>query len=175
VQKMSKSLDNYIAVNEPPNEMYGKIMSIPDAAIGEYFRLLTDVPLDEIDQMLASAAHGDVNPRDLKDRLAVQIVSDLHDADAAQSAREEFDRVYRQHALPADIEDIEVPCESRLLSLLVDTGIAKSNNEARRLISQGGVRLDGLKLDDPDATVVLNGPSVLQAGRRRWVRLIPRA
>jgi tyrosyl-tRNA synthetase len=174
VQKMSKSLDNYIAVNEPPNDMYGKIMSIPDTAIGDYFRLLTDVPLEEIDQMLASAAGGDVNPRDLKDRLAVQIVSDLHDPDSAQEAREEFDRVYRQHALPTDIEDIEVERESRLLSLLVDLGLAKSGNDARQLVKQGGVRLDGVRLDDPNASIVLDGPSVLQAGRKRWVRLIPR-
>ena len=175
VQKMSKSLDNYIAVNEPPNEMYGKIMSIPDTAIAEYYRLLTDVPLEVIDQMLASAASGEVNPRDLKDQLAVQIVSDLHDPESALEARAEFDRVYRQHALPADIEEIEVPRESRLLSLLVSTGLAESNNKARNLVVQGGVRLDGVKLDDPDANVVLDGPSVLQAGRRHWVRLIPRA
>ena len=175
VQKMSKSLDNYIAVNEPPNVMYGKLMSIPDSAMGEYYRLLTDVSLDEIDQMLASAAEGEENPRDLKDRLAVQIVSDLYDAEAAQEAREEFDRVFRQHTLPADIEDVEVDRESRLISLLLDTGIAKSGNDARQLVKQGGVRLDGVKLDDPNASVVLDGPSVLQAGRKRWVRLIPRA
>jgi tyrosyl-tRNA synthetase len=174
VQKMSKSLDNYIAVNEAPNEMYGKIMSIPDTAIGDYFRLLTDVPLEEIDQMQAAAAHGEVNPRDLKDRLAVQIVTDLHDADAAQDARAEFDRVFRQHALPEEISEFEVARETPLISLLVETGLAESRNKARQLIDGGGVRLDGEKLLDPDATVVLTGPAVLQAGRRRWLRLIPR-
>ena len=174
VQKMSKSLDNYIAVNEPPNEMYGKIMSIPDTAIGDYFRLLTDVPLEEIDQMLAAAAHGEVNPRDLKDRLAVQIVTDLHDADAAQDARAEFDRVFRQHALPEEIAEVEVARETPLISLLVETGIEDTRNKARQLINGGGVRLDGKKLVDPDAVVVLTGPAVLQAGRRRWLRLIPR-
>jgi len=174
VQKMSKSLDNYIAVNEPPNEMYGKIMSIPDTAIGDYFRLLTDVPLEEIDQMLAAAAHGEVNPRDLKDRLAVQIVTDLHDADAAQDARAEFDRVFRQHALPEDIEEVKVERETPLVTLLVETGLAESRNKARQLIDGGAIRLDGEKLLDPDATVVLTGPAVLQAGRRRWLRLIPR-
>jgi tyrosyl-tRNA synthetase len=174
VQKMSKSLDNYIGVNEPPNEMYGKIMSIPDTAIGDYFRLLTDVPLAEIDRMLAAAAQGEVNPRDLKDRLAVQIVTDLHDAGAAQDARAEFDRVFRQHALPEDIEEIEVERETPLISLLVETGLAESRNKARQLIDGGAVRLDGEKLLDPDAKVVLIGPAVLQAGRRRWLRLIPR-
>jgi tyrosyl-tRNA synthetase len=174
VQKMSKSLDNYIGVNEPPNEMYGKIMSIPDTAIGDYFRLLTDVPLAEIDQMLAAAAHGEVNPRDLKDRLAVQIVTDLHNPGAAQDARAEFDRVFRQHALPEDIEEVEVERETSLISLLVETGLAESRNKARQLIDGGAIRLDGEKLLDPDATVVLTGPAVLQSGRRRWLRLIPR-
>jgi tyrosyl-tRNA synthetase len=174
VQKMSKSLDNYIGVNEPPNEMYGKIMSIPDTAIGDYFRLLTDVPLAEIDQMLAAAAHGEVNPRDLKDRLAVQIVTDLHNPGAAQDARAEFDRVFRQHALPEDIEEVEVERETSLISLLVETGLAESRNKARQLIDGGAVRLDAEKLLDPDAKVVLIGPAVLQAGRRRWLRLIPR-
>jgi tyrosyl-tRNA synthetase len=174
VQKMSKSLDNYVGVNEPPNEMYGKIMSIPDSAIGEYFRLLTDVPLEEVDQMLTAAAQGEINPRDLKDRLAVQIVTDLHDAAAAEEARAEFDRVFRQHALPGDIAEAEVERETPLLTLLVETGLAPSRNEARRLVNGGGVRLDGEKLTDPDAVVVLTGPAVLQAGRRRWLRLIPR-
>jgi tyrosyl-tRNA synthetase len=174
VQKMSKSLDNYIGVNEPPNEMYGKIMSIPDTGIGDYFRLLTDVPLAEIDQMLAAAAHGEVNPRDLKDRLAVQIVTDLHNPGAAQDARAEFDRVFRQHALPEDIEEVEVERETSLISLLVETGLAESRNKARQLIDGGAIRLDGEKLLDPDATVVLTGPAVLQSGRRRWLRLIPR-
>ena len=175
VQKMSKSLDNYIGVNEPPNEMYGKIMSIPDSAIGDYFRLLTDVPTAEIDQMLEAATHGEVNPRDLKDRLAVQIVTDLHDAGAADEARAEFDRVFRQHALPDEIEAVEVDRETSLISLLVETGLAKSRNAARQLINGGGVRLDGARLIDPDAVVVLIEPAVLQAGKRNWRRLVPRS
>ncbi len=174
VQKMSKSLDNYIGVNESPNEMYGKLMSIPDSAIGDYFRLLTDVPLEEIDQMLAAAAAGEVNPRDLKDRLAVQIVTGLHDAGAAEEARNEFDRVFRQHALPDDIEEVDVARETPLISLLVETGLARSRNDARQLINGGGVRLDGEKLIDPEASVVLTEAAVLQAGKRRWRRLIPR-
>jgi tyrosyl-tRNA synthetase len=174
VQKMSKSLDNYIAVNEPPNEMYGKIMSIPDTAVGNYFRLLTDVPLDDIDQMLAAANDGDVNPRDLKDRLAVQIISDLYDPDSAQAARNEFDRVFRQHALPDEIEEIGVERSTGLVDLLVACGIATSRNRARSLVTQGGIRLDGVRLDDPEATVTLDEPAVLQAGRRRWLRLVPR-
>lgn len=174
-QKMSKSLDNYVGVNEPPNEMYGKIMSIPDSAMSEYFRLVTDVPIDEVGRLLSGAERGEINPRDVKERLATQIVTDLHDHAAAVNARAEFDRVYRQHALPADIEEFRVPREARILTVLVDIGMAKSNNEARRLIAQGGVSLDGERIDDPEATVTIAGPAVLQVGRRRWARLNPLA
>lgn len=174
-QKMSKSLDNYVGVNEPPNEMYGKIMSIPDSAMAEYFRLVTDVPIDEVGRLLSGAERGEINPRDVKERLATQIVTDLHDHPAAVNARAEFDRVYRQHALPADIEEFRVPREARILTVLVDIGMAKSNNEARRLIAQGGVSLDGERIDDPEATVTIAGPAVLQVGRRRWARLNPLA
>ncbi len=174
-QKMSKSLDNYVGVNEPPNEMYGKLMSIPDSAMAEYFRLVTDVPIEEVGRLLAAAERGEINPRDVKDRLAAQIVTDLHDASAAEGARAEFDRVYRQHALPADIEEFTVPREGRILSILVDIGMAKSNNEARRLVLQGGVSLDGQRIDDADATVTITAPAVLQVGRRRWARLNPQS
>ncbi len=173
VQKMSKSLDNYVGVNEAPNEMYGKIMSMPDAAMPEYFRLVTDMPVDEVERLLAAAESGEVNPRDVKDRLAVQVVTDLHDAASAKEARAEFDRVYRQHALPADMDEFNVPREARVISILVDTGMAKSNNEARRLIEQGGVSLDGDRIDDPDANITIAKSAVLQVGRRRWAKLNP--
>lgn len=172
-QKMSKSLDNYIGVNEPPNVMYGKIMSMPDSAMSEYFRLITDVPIDEVERLINASESGEMNPRDVKDRLARKIVTDMYDEAAAEQARAEFDRVYRQHALPADMDEFDVPRESRILSILVDTGMAKSNNEARRLVSQGGVSLDGERIEDPDATVRIDQPAVLQVGRRRWARLKP--
>lgn len=173
VQKMSKSLDNYIGVNEPPNVMYGKIMSMPDSAMSEYFRLITDVPIDEVEQLIKTSESGEINPRDVKDRLARKIVSDMYDQAAAEQARVEFDRVYRQHALPTDMDEFDVARESRILSILIETGMAKSNNEARRLVTQGGVSLDGERVDDPDATVTIENPAVLQVGRRRWARLKP--
>ncbi len=174
-QKMSKSLDNYIGVNEPSNVMFGKVMSIPDASLSEYFRLVTDVPMDEVNRMLAAAERGEMNPRDIKDKLAVQIVTDLHDAESAKAAREEFDRVFRQHEMPAELDEFSVPRESRIISIMLNAGMANSGNEARRLVQGNAVRLDGERITDPNATVTIEKPAVLQVGPLRWARLIPEA
>jgi tyrosyl-tRNA synthetase len=175
VQKMSKSLDNYIGVTEPPSEMFGKLMSIPDWVIGDYLRLLTDMPEEEIEARLSAAGRGDLNPRDVKEGLAVQVVSDLHGPEAAERAREEFERVFRRRELPEQMPEFEVPGEARIIQILVIGGLASSNNEARRLIAQGGVRLDGRRIDDPDTVVCLDRPAVIQVGRRRFARLVPRS
>lgn len=173
VQKMSKSADNYIAVTEDPEIMFGKIMSIPDSIMGDYFRLVTDVPEDEIVESLAAAERGEINPRDLKARLATIVVSDLHSPEAAEAAREAFDRVYRRRELPEEMPEFTVSGEERILSLLVAAGMAKTNNEARRLVNQGGVRIDGERITDPETSITLTEPAVLQVGRRRFVRLLP--
>jgi tyrosyl-tRNA synthetase len=172
-QKMSKSFDNYIAVNESPENMYGKIMSIPDEPVGEYFRLLTDVPDEEIDAMLRSAATGETNPRDIKARLARLIVTDLHSAEDAARAEAEFERVYRRHELPEDMPKVAIRSGEGVITVLVNAGVAQSNNEARRLIAQGGIRIDGERVTDSESVVEITEPAVLQAGRRRFVRLIP--
>jgi tyrosyl-tRNA synthetase len=171
-QKMSKSLDNYIAVNDTPEDMYGKVMSIPDEPMGEYFRLLTDVPDSEIDQMLADAASGAANPRDIKARLAKTIVTDMHSAEEAERAEAAFDAIYRQHQLPEDMPEVEIASGTGIIDVLKSAGVATSNREARRLVEQGGVRLDGERVTDPESSVRLDGQVVLQAGRRRFVRLI---
>ncbi len=172
-QKMSKSLDNYVGVNEAPNVMYGKIMSISDVAMPEYFRLLTDIPTDEVQRMLSAADRGEMNPRDIKDKLAVRIVTDLHDAQAAQEARDEFDRVFRQHEMPSDLEEFSVAAGSRIISVILSAGMANSGNEARRLIEGKAVRLDGERITDPNATITIDKSAVLQVGPLRWARLIP--
>jgi len=171
--KMSKSYGNYIAVNEPPEEMFGKIMSIPDHVLGDYLRLLTDLSDEEIDAQLAGMANGTINPRDVKERLAVLIVSDLHSPEAAERAREHFHRVHRLRELPEQMPEIAVPQRSRIIELIVLAGFARSNNEARRLVTQGGVRLDGRRVDDPEEVVELDEPIVLQVGKRRFARLVP--
>lgn len=171
--KMSKSYGNYIAVNEPPEEMFGKIMSIPDHVLGDYLRLLTDLPDEEIDDMLARMAAGTLNPRDVKERLATIIVSDLHSPEAAARARDYFHRVHRLRELPEELPEIAVPTTARVIDYIVRTGFARTNNEARRLVLQGGVRLDGQRVDDPEAVLELREPIVLQVGKRRFARLVP--
>lgn len=171
--KMSKSYGNYIAVNEPPEEMFGKIMSIPDHVLGDYLRLLTDLPDEEIDDMLARMAAGTLNPRDVKERLATIIVSELHSPEAAARARDYFHRVHRLRELPEELPEIVVPTRARVIDYIVRAGFARTNNEARRLVLQGGVRLDGQRVDDPEAVLELREPIVLQVGKRRFARLVP--
>jgi tyrosyl-tRNA synthetase len=173
--KMSKSYGNYIAVNDPPEEMFGKIMSIPDHVLGDYFRLLTDIPDKEIDRMIVEMRAGRLNPRDAKEHLAFVIVSDLHSPEAAEQAREHFHRVHRLREIPEQIPEVPVPRRARVLDYVVLAGFARSNNEARRLVHQGGVRLDGRRLDDPEEMLELHEPVVLQVGKRRFARLLPRA
>jgi tyrosyl-tRNA synthetase len=172
-QKMSKSLDNYIAVNDTPQDMYGKIMSIPDEPMIEYYRLLTDVSDEEIESMQADIASGSVNPRDLKARLARIIVADLHSEQEAAGAEQAFDNVYRQNQLPDEMPEYAFVPGSGVLTVLTGSGVATSNRDARRLIEQGGIRVDGERISSVEATLDHSEPVVLQAGRRRFVRLIP--
>ncbi|MBX6342758.1 MAG: tyrosine--tRNA ligase, partial [Thermomicrobiaceae bacterium] len=125
VQKMSKSYGNYIAVTDPPSEMFGKLMSIPDSAMGDYLLLLTDMPEDEIARKLEATRTGALNPRDLKEEMAVLIVSDLHSPEAAREAREEFDRLFRRHELPEEMPELPVAREVRIVPVMVETGLAR--------------------------------------------------
>lgn len=171
--KMSKSVGNYIAVTDTPDDMFGKLMSIPDRLIGDYLTLLTDQPDDEIAEQLRQAESGAVNPRDIKERMALDVVTAMYSSEDAAMAKESFDRVFRERQLPEDMPEVKVPHEIGLLRLLVLAETASSNNNARQLVKQGGVQLDGVRQDDAEATVHLDKPVVLQVGRRTFRRLIP--
>lgn len=166
VQKMSKSLGNYVGISEPPNEMYGKLMSIPDSLVRRYFELCTDVDLAEVDRRLTSE-----HPKANKQWLAREIVAIYHDAAAAQAAHEEFERVFARKELPTEMDIFEVPAELIVdgkvfvVKLLVASSLAPSNKEARRLITQGAVSWNGDKLGDV-CDLDLATPSVLKVGRR---------
>jgi tyrosyl-tRNA synthetase len=148
---MSKSLGNYIGIAEPPQEMFGKIMSISDELMWRYYELLTDVSVGEIARMRAAAEGGGRNPRDLKVELAKRIITDFHSAAEADDAEEEFVRRFRNKEVPDEVEEIAVPSQLRKLpGLLVEIGLAPSMAEARRLIEQGGVRLNGERLQLAD-------------------------
>lgn len=181
VQKMSKSLGNYIGINESPAEMYGKTMSIPDTLITRYFLHLTDVPLAEVRDMEAAMAAGRLNPRDAKMRLAREIVGLYHGGEASRAAEDAFVRVFRQGELPADLREVRLaPAEFDggrvwLPRLLTRCGLAASTSEGRRKVEEGAVRLDGERASDPNAEVALIDGLVLQVGKRQAarIRLIP--
>ncbi|HEY8393328.1 MAG TPA: tyrosine--tRNA ligase [Thermaerobacter sp.] len=171
-EKMSKSLGNYIGIDEPPAEMFGKTMSIPDELIVKYMTLVTDLDLDEIRRLERGMAAGEVNPRDAKLRLAHALVRMYHGQEAADAAREEFLRVFSRGELPSELPEVTVaPGEIDAVRLLRDTGMAASNSEARRLITQGAVRLDGERVSDPHARLRIADGAVLQVGKRRFARL----
>lgn len=181
-KKMSKSLNNYIAVLDAPDEMYGKIMSIPDRLIAMYFEYLTDVPMTEIDEIVKAMDGGGMNPRDAKDRLAQEIVGQLHDADAARKASEDFRRTFsgktqtlddfRAVAEPAALPAAAFTDEVTLAKLMQEIGMTASAGEARRLIQQGAVYLDDDKVVDPQATLTPRDGLLIRAGKRRVVRLV---
>jgi len=172
VQKMSKSLGNYVALEDPPREMYGKLMSLPDHLIGRYFLLLTGKPEEEIGELEREMAEGRTNPRDVKMLLAREIVTSYHGAEAAVRAEEEFIRVFREGGVPDEIPEFpRLPGKVWLPRLLVDTGLCPSTSEARRKIAEGAVRLDGERPSDPDLEVELRDGLLLRVGKRRVARI----
>ena len=188
VQKMSKSLDNYVGVEEPPNDMYGKLMSLPDELIVPYFEYLTDAPQEELTSFSSDLAAGSINPMDMKKRLAREITTQFHESAAADAAQENFERVGQRRDLPEEIPEFAEPSldpsfdgqSRRLSNIIVDAGLATSAAEAKRLINQGAVQLitesaedaRTFERDDRASGLGLAHRSVLKVGRRRFVRLI---
>ncbi|HAI20779.1 MAG TPA: tyrosine--tRNA ligase [Clostridiales bacterium UBA8153] len=173
VEKMGKSLGNFIGVTEPPPEMYGKVMSIPDTLIASYGELLTSVAMDQIHRWEEEMRQGKVNPRDVKRRLAREIVTRFHGREAARAAEEHFDRVHIHKDLPAEIPEVEIAASSIWIArLLVQAGLAPSHAEARRLVQQGGVKLDGQAVAQAEYEWPVRSGAVLQVGKRRFVRIV---
>lgn len=174
VEKMSKSLDNYIGISETPKDMYGKTLRIPDTLIYQYYELATGVlsaDLARIKQQLADPA---TNPRDLKRELARTIVRMYHDAAQAQQAEEEFDRIFIEKSVPDVIEEFRLPPNGSLktmVALLTETKLAASKGEARRLIDQGGVSIDGERVPDANAAIPDTASFILKVGKRRFLKV----
>jgi tyrosyl-tRNA synthetase len=176
VQKMSKSYGNYVGLTDAADEMFGKVMSIPDELMPKYFRLCTSVPVDEVEAIESALAAGTEHPNRVKRRLGREIVTLYHEAEAARAAEEAFDRVFKEHKAPADIPDIEVELEEEVYvpRLLQQLGLAASAGEGRRLIDQGGVKLDGTPLESALYTCArarVEG-AVIQVGKRRFARVV---
>jgi tyrosyl-tRNA synthetase len=160
VQKMSKSFGNYVGINDSPGEMFGKIMSISDELMHKYYTLLTDEDLAGIKAM---------HPKEAKLRLAQIIAAQYHGEEAGVKAKEEFEQVFSQKELPQDMPVFKLKEKQNVLDVIIENGLASSKNEARRLIAQGGVYLDGERIDKED--VVLDKPGVLKVGKRRFLKL----
>ena len=176
IEKMSKSLGNYIGINEEPDSIFGKVMSISDDLMWKYYLLCTDLTPAEIEERRASVASGALHPMEAKRTLAKLIIADFHDAAAAEKAEQEFRRVFSERQAPTDIEEKQLPAsaEPQLVSkIIIAAGLAPTNKEAQRLIAQGGVLLDDVKVDDVrksiDATA---GKSYqLKVGKRRFAKI----
>lgn len=171
--KMSKSYGNYIAFNDPPSEMFGKLMSIPDWLIVKYMRLLTNISEEEIEEYERSMKEGKINPRDVKMRLAFEITKFFHGEDEAKQAQEGFIKVFSKRELPEDIPTVHLDTDGvELVELLVKLNVAESRSEAKRLIQQGGVKLDGEKITDIHAQITLDSEKILKVGKRHFFRLV---
>ncbi len=170
--KMGKSENNYIGINEVPNEMFGKVMSIPDSMILKYFELATDAQLDEIKDMEKAMAEGE-NPRNLKLKLAHSIVKIYHSAREAADAQQEFINVFSKKEIPVDLLEQKTLAETdiNIIQLLSRIGAVASKSEARRLVEQGGVKIDGKKVSGPDDQVSLKKEIVLHVGKKKFYKV----
>ena len=173
VQKMSKSLGNYIGISEAPSEMYGKAMSIPDELMMRYFMLVTDMSIEEQEQLAKDLESGAAHPRDVKMKLAHTIVHLYHGEEAANFGQDEFVRVFQKHAMPTDIPEYKVAITEEPVfapQLLSDAGLTASNGEARRSIKAGAFKIDGEKCNEEH--IVLKDGMVLQVGKRKFIKIV---
>ena len=175
VNKMSKSLNNYIGIDESPNDMFGKIMSISDDLMWRYYELLTDLSPSEISNLRSEISNGK-NPRDVKVNLAKLIIKDFHSQSDAQAAEDEFNRRFVKKEVPDKIEEVSIPAQTyRLADLVVASGLVSTKGEAKRLIEQGGVKINGEKATSPSAEIELTDNLILQVGKLKFAKLVAKS
>ncbi|HEY4907038.1 MAG TPA: tyrosine--tRNA ligase [Candidatus Acidoferrum sp.] len=175
-RKMSKSLGNYVGITEPPVEMFGKLMSIPDELMWQYYELITDRTPAEITALKAEVAAGKLHPMDAKMRLATEVIATFHGQDAANKAAENFQRVFRDRQAPTEIPIVKMKQgdAKQLNALLVELKLVESKSEADRLIKQGGAEVDGVRVDDPRKTMPTDksGEFSLRAGKKKFLKVV---
>ena len=170
VQKMSKSLNNYIGVADEPNDMFGKILSISDELMWRYYELLSTATLDEIEALKNGVVDGSLHPKKVKESLALEIIERFHSDEAAEGAKSEFERVHAKSQIPTDIEEFSVDGEIWIAKALVECKISPSTSQARRDIKQGAVKIDLQKIHD-EQLQLSSGEYVLQVGKRKFAKL----
>lgn len=178
VQKMSKSYGNYVGLTDAPEEMFGRLMSIPDELMSKYFRLCTSLPVDEIERIEVGLASGTDHPNQVKRRLAREIVALYRDEGSAREAEAAFDRVFKEHQAPQDVAEVEadLPPVVYLPGLLSEAGLVSSNSEGRRAIDGGGVKVDGATIEPGTYELPANALDghVVQVGKRRYAKVVRR-
>lgn len=174
-KKMSKSTGNHIALTDPPNDMFGKTMRIPDDVLPEYARLAVWWPAEQVRALETGLSNGAVSPMDEKKRIAEDLVALYHGRDAARAARDRFERTIQRGEIPAEMPELPLAGRSKVADLIVAAGFADSKRAAARLIAEGGVRIDGATVTDPAARWAADGSAVLQVGSRKFVRIVPSA
>jgi tyrosyl-tRNA synthetase len=175
VNKMSKSLGNYIGINEPANEIFGKIMSISDELMLRYYELLSDMTLSELEKLKAEIKDGSLHPMEAKKRLGREMVTRYHSSDSAAQAEENFVRRFRDNQTPDEMPELTITAEGEkilLCKVLAQADLVKSNSEGRRAIQQGGVKINGEKVDDENIELACRGEYTLQVGKRRFARIL---
>ena len=171
VEKMSKSYDNYIGLTDAPSEIYGRTLSIPDSLIARYFECATEIPSDELEEIKTDLDQGTSNPRDLKRRLARELVTMYHDNDAAISAEKEFDAMFIDKDDPDDMPEYQLSQSEKLVSVMAANKMVDSNGEARRMISQGGVRINKEKVEDIHTMLEPGVEMVIKVGKRKFLQI----
>ena len=172
IEKMSKSYDNYIGLTDTPSEQYGRILSIPDNLIGRFFELATEISPDELKDINNDLKKGKSNPRDLKRHLAREIVTLYHDRQSAELAEKEFDSLFINKDEPDNIPEYILSAPEKLISILVDNNLVSSNGEGRRLISQGGIKINKEKVDDIHIILKPGEELVIKVGKRKFLRIV---
>ncbi len=173
VNKMSKSLGNHVGLTDAPEEMLGKLMSIPDPLIAKYYELLTDINANKLGEIKTSLADGSVNPRTIKMELAKEIVAFYHDTKASVDAEQHFDNLFKNKEVPSEVEEILIEkLDQPLYKWLTQLKLVDSNKEAHRLITQGGVTLNQEKTTDPSAVLATSADVIIKVGKRKFIKVI---
>lgn len=174
VQKMSKSLDNYVGIYEPAKEIYGKIMSLPDKMLRRYYDLLSNLSLGEVEESFKKMDKGELNPKEIKSRFAMEMVAKYHGPQSAKEAKESFENQFSKKQIPEDIAETQYSWDGKPLwlpKLLVELKLVATSSDGKRLVQQGGVKIDSEKVSEENFLPKTKEPVILQAGKRKFVRI----
>jgi len=170
IQKMSKSLDNYIGITEEPNTIYAKVLSVSDELMWRYYELLSSLELEEVNELKINVENGKVHPKNAKENLAIEIVTRFYNQELANIAKEEFDKVFKSNEIPSNIDEFEIDEPAWICKILVDVNLEPSTSQARRDIKQGAIRLNQEKISD-EQMILESGEYIAQVGKRKFAKI----